>query len=135
MPNIQQIVHQNKIIALIFRHNLKAEGVKFLTPNDYSLQLGLIEHPKNKQIRPHRHPDIRYKVNTTQEFIYLEKGAVEATFYDLKWKVIKKVVLQAKDFILCVSGGHSFRTLKPTRMIEIKQGPYPGDKKAKIFKD
>ena len=105
-----------------------------MTPHNYPLQIGLLEHPAKKTIRAHRHRNLKYKVNTTQEFIYMESGEVEATIYRNDWTVVKKVRLKKGDFILSITGGHGFRVIKPSRMIEIKQGPYPGDKKAKIFK-
>lgn len=134
MSVIQTITDKKTILAIVFRHSLKANGVKFLTPQSYPLQIGLLEHPTGKPIRVHRHRNLRYKVNTTQEFIYVESGEVEATIYRNNWTVVKKVILKKGDFILSVAGGHGFKVRKKCRMIEIKQGPYPGDKLAKIFK-
>ncbi len=134
MANILEIKDGKKLVALIFKHALRAEGVKFLTPNNYTLQLGLLEHPRGKEVRPHRHPNLKYNVNTTQEFIYVEKGSIQAIFFNNNWSVLKKIKLNKGDFMLCISGGHAFKMLAATRLIEVKQGPYPGDKKAKIFK-
>lgn len=125
----------NVLLALIFKKKIKADGVKFLTPISFPLQIGLIEHPKDKQIRPHIHRDLKYDINIAQEFLYIEKGRIEVTIYDNKWEIIKTAILKAGDFILFTAGGHSLITLKKTRIIEIKQGPYPGDKLAKIFKE
>ncbi len=87
-------------------------------------------------IKDHIHrQDIKYKVDTTQEFLYIEKGKVRVNLYNSKWKEIKKVILGAGDFVLFVSGGHGLKVLEDCRIIEIKQGPYPGDKLAKIYKD
>lgn len=131
-----EIVEHVETYALIFRHSLKADGVKFLTPDDYTLQLGLIEHPAGKEVRDHIHrQDIKYNVDTTQEFLYIESGSVEVTIYTNSWKVVKKTVLEAGDFILFVGGGHGLKVVKKCRIIEIKQGPYPGDKNAKIYRD
>lgn len=134
MSNMQIVQDGEKTLALVFRNSLKADGVKFLTPSSYPLQIGLLEHPTGKAIRAHRHRNLKYKVNTTQEFIYIESGEVEATIYRNDWTVVKKILLKKGDFILSVAGGHGFRVIKKCRMIEIKQGPYPGDKLAKIFK-
>ena len=134
MASVQTIQDGKKTLAIVFRHSLKANGVKFLTPQTYPLQLGLLEHPAEKKIRSHRHRNLKYKVDTTQEFIYIESGEVEATIYRNNWEVVKKVRLKKGDFILSVAGGHGFKVIKKCRMIEIKQGPYPGDKLAKIFK-
>jgi hypothetical protein len=37
-------------------------------------------------------------------------------------------VLEAGDVILLAAGGHGFTMLEPTEMIEVKQGPYAGDR-------
>ena len=131
----ETIEYKGKVIAHIFRKELGADGVNFLTPDDYTLQLGLIEHPAGKIIRDHIHrQDIKYKVDTTQEFLYLEKGKVRVNLYSDQWRNVKSVILSAGDFILFISGGHGLKILKKSRLIEIKQGPYPGEKKAKIYR-
>ncbi len=134
MRDFFEIKDGPKILAMVFRHRLQADGVKFLTPQSYPLQVGLLQHPSGKKIKAHRHRNLRYKVNTTQEFLYIASGELEATIYRNDWTVVKKVILKSGDFILSVAGGHGFRVLKRCRVIEIKQGPYPGDTKAKIFK-
>lgn len=131
--DIQEIKDKGQVVAIVWRKRLKAKGARFLTPQNYTLQVGLLEHPKGKKIPAHRHPNIKYNVGTTQEFLYIESGQVETTLYRDNWSVIRKLKLNAGDFILTVSGGHGFKVLKPARIIEIKQGPYPGDAKAKIF--
>lgn len=132
-----QVIKTGKqIIALVFRHRLKANGVRFLTPSDYTLQLGLIEHPAGKMVRDHIHrQDIKYKVDTTQEFLYIEKGKVRVNLYTSKWKEVRKVILGTGDFVLFVGGGHGLKVLEDCRIIEVKQGPYPGEKLAKIFRN
>jgi len=132
---MKTIKFKKQIIALIFRRNIKANGVKFLTPVDYTLQLGLIEHSKDHIVKDHIHrQDITYKVDTTQEFLYIEKGKVLVKLYTDQWKLIEKVVLGVGDFILFVSGGHGLKVLEDCRIIEIKQGPYPGDAHAKTYR-
>lgn len=130
---IEYITDEDTIIAIVWRKRLRANGARFLTPQTYTLQVGLLEHPKGKVIPAHRHPNIKYNVGTTQEFLYIESGQVEATLYRNDWSIVKKVRLNAGDFILTIAGGHGFTIRKRARVIEIKQGPYPGDAKAKIF--
>lgn len=134
--NIKTISFKEKTIAIVFRKQLKAKGVKFLTPDDYTLQLGLIEQPTGKVIRDHIHrQDIHYRVNTTQEFLYIERGKVRVNLYSELWDSVGQVTLKSGDFILFVGGGHGLKVLEACRIIEIKQGPYPGDKSAKIYRD
>ncbi|MDP2673066.1 MAG: hypothetical protein Q8O84_04605 [Nanoarchaeota archaeon] len=133
---IKTISFRNQIIAHIFYKKIKAKGVKFLTPQDYTLQLGLIEHPKGKIIRNHIHrQNIKYKVDTTQEFLYIEKGKVKVKFFSENWDLVDETILKSGDFVLFVGAGHGLEVLKDCRIIEIKQGPYPGDKLAKLFQD
>jgi len=107
-----------------------------LTPNDYTLQLGLIEHPSGTIIRDHVHnPEIKYNVNTTQEFLYLEKGRVKAKIFTSDFKLVEEVMLEPGDFMLHVGGGHGFEVLKKCRLIEIKQGPYPGPEHVKKYRE
>jgi len=133
----KEIIEKNgQIFAIIIRRQYRPDGVNFLTPDDYTLQLGLIGHPKGRHIRDHIHnPHIHYQVDTTQEFLYLESGKIKATIYDYGWNVIKEVVLNQGDILLQISGGHGFDVLEPTYLIEIKQGPFPGDKLMKFYKE
>jgi hypothetical protein len=133
----QKIIKKgDKIIAIVFKKSIKADGVKFLTPEDYSLQLGLLVHPKGKIIKDHIHnPNIKYSIDMAQEFLYIEKGKVKVKFFDDNWDLVGKEILTAGDFLLHVSGGHGFEVLEECRMIEVKQGPYPGKEKAKILRD
>ena len=130
------IKDKNKPLAVVFRKKTSGKGSTFLTPIDYTLQIGLIEHPAGSVLKSHRHNDkIEYNVNTTQEFLYVEKGKVKVSFFNDNWKLISQKVLCKGDFMLHVSGGHGFEILEDCRMIEIKQGPYPGDKFAKIYNE
>lgn len=132
----REIKHQGQIHCIIFSHKLKADGVSFLTPNDYTLQLGLIEHKAGTIVRDHIHnPDIKYKVNTTQEFLYLEKGLVKAKIFTNQFELIAEVIMEPGDFLLHVAGGHGFEVLKKCRLIEIKQGPYPGPEHVKKYRN
>ncbi len=133
---IEQIEHQGVLYALVFRKELSVkDGVKFLTPADYPLQVGLIERKQGYSFRPHSHRDMHYNVNTTQEFLYVEKGVLLAKIYDADWKIIYETELRAGDFFLSITGGHAFEVKEDVRLLEVKQGPYPADQYAKRFKE
>jgi len=44
-------------------------------------------------------------------------------------------ILNKGDVILLVNGGHGFEMLEKTEMIEVKQGPYVGDKDKTRFEN
>lgn len=133
----KQIIYNGEVLAIFYSHEINANGgIRFLTPENYPIQIGLIEHKNGKKVLPHIHRDLRYNVNTTQEFIYIEKGHdVVITIFSKDWQEAEKLVLSSGDSILFVGGGHSLDIPADCRIFEVKQGPYPGDKIAKIFKD
>jgi hypothetical protein len=131
------ISYNNEILAIFFSKDVKAEkGISFLTPESYPLQIGLIEHQDGRQVPPHIHRNLAYNVKTSQEFIYVEKGQnIIVKIFSSDWVEVDKIIMSAGDFILFVGGGHSLDIPPACRLLEVKQGPYPGDKLAKIFKD
>ena len=43
------------------------KGIKFVTPNFFTLQLGFMNHSKNHIIKPHTHRNFLRKINKTAE--------------------------------------------------------------------
>ena len=135
MP-IEKFEHQGALYGFIVRREAsRPNEVQFLTPTDFPLQLGLIERPGGYAFRPHIHRDMRYDVNTTQEVLYVERGRMRVTFYTTEWEVIARTEMAAGDILFSVMGGHGFDVMEDVRLIEVKQGPYPGDHYAKRFQD
>lgn len=137
MKDEREIIQKNgQVYAIVIRGQYRPEGVNFLTPDSYTLQLGLIGHPAGRKIKDHIHnPHIHYEVDTTQEFIYVESGRIRATIYDFDWEVVDTIELGKGDVILQVSGGHGFEVIEPCYLIEVKQGPFPGDKLMKYYRE
>lgn len=134
--DIYEVKDKGKILSIFFRHSLTADGVKFLTPNEYTLQLGLLEHKAGVTIRDHIHnPEIKYKVDTTQEFLYLEKGKVKVKVFTDNFKLVEEVIMNKGDFMIHVAGGHGFEVIEACRMLEVKQGPYPGPEHVKRYRN
>lgn len=124
---IEQIVHDDKIYAIIIRNNYSKEGVEFFTPNDFSQQLAFMKHAKGKEIQPHLHNVVTREVHYTKEVLIIRKGVLEVDFYDDNKKYLESRELYAGDVILLAFGGHGFKCLDDVEMIEVKQGPYLGD--------
>lgn len=132
---IEKVEKDGRLYACIFRREIPVQdGVKFLTPSDYPLQVGLIQRSAGYTFRPHIHRDMHYEVNTTQEFLYIQRGRMRLKVYDFDWNMLYEGELHEGDFFFSVAGGHSFDVLEEVRLIEVKQGPYPGDDYAKRFK-
>lgn len=125
---IETVRHKENTLAIIIRDGYEAQGVKFLTPDDYSQQLAYMHHPTGKKIDAHMHNEVHRSVYYTQEVLVLRRGKLRVDFYEPNQKYVESKILNTGDIILLVSGGHGFEVLEEVEMVEIKQGPYVGEK-------
>lgn len=122
------IQSEDQILAIIIRESFDEPGISFMTPDDYSQQLAYMHHPSGHEITPHFHNKVIREVHYTQEVLVIKQGRLKVDFYDLECNYIESRILEAGDIILLCAGGHGFEVLEETKMVEIKQGPYVGEK-------
>jgi len=125
---IERITNNSELLAIIIRGEIKEPGVHFLTPDDFSQQLAYMKHPAGKVIDPHVHNLVPRQVHYTQEVLFIRKGRLHVDFYDDERNYLESRVLESGDVILLAGGGHGFEALEELEMIEVKQGPYAGDR-------
>jgi len=125
---IQYITYQNQLLSIILRRNYSEPGISFFTPDNFSQQLAYMRHPPGKVIQPHVHNPVPRKVIYTQEVLFLKSGRLRVDFYDDRQNYLESRILEAGDVILLAAGGHGFEALEEIEMIEVKQGPYAGEK-------
>ena len=130
---IETIEFDGRVFALILRRELEVEGTKFFTQNDSPLQLGILKHKKDSEIKPHIHKPSKKIIDSIQEVLHIEYGIVEADFYDDSGKKLGSNILNAGDTILLIAGGHGFVMNEDSKVIEIKQGPYQGSEVDKEY--
>lgn len=127
----KEILKDGILYGLIVHGNAIKEGLQFYTEDKSFLQVGSWKYKKGKVLNPHAHLICERKSNLTQEFVYVKKGSIEVKIYDQNDEVIKQEILKAGDFIILFAGGHSYKILEDTEVIEVKNGPYPGIEKDK----
>lgn len=125
---IEKIINDGNILGIIIRSSYNREGIEFFTNDEDSQQLGYMNRPKGHVIAPHRHNLVAREVHLTQEVLLIKTGKVRVDFYDNVQNYIQSTVLEKGDVILLSDGGHGFKMLEKTEMIEVKQGPYCGDR-------
>src|SRR3989338_6763228 len=133
----ENVIFENKTVAMIVRAGMDAQGVEFYTPDDNVLQMGKHCHPSGKIIKPHKHCPVRIeRWMSFQEALYIEEGKVRVTFYSAEGQKVESKTLNKGDLILLMEGGHGFEFLEKTKMIEVKQGPYmPESRKSLEIRD
>lgn len=125
---IERISDNETLIAVIIRNEFRKDGIEFFTPDNFSQQLGYMNRPKGYVIEPHRHNLVSREVVQTQEVLLVKSGKVRVDFYDDHQNYKESRVLLPGDVILLAAGGHGFEMLETSEMIEVKQGPYIGEK-------
>ena len=126
---IKNISVEKKIVAKVFKYQNKSfKGIEFFTANNLSMQVGLMGHSKNHIIKPHFHINRKKIVKQMSELLIIFSGQLKVFFYNKKKLRAKSLILNKKDMILLISGGHGFKVLKKLEMLEIKQGPFVGEK-------
>ncbi len=124
---VDVVYYEENIFAIIIRASFKREGIEFLTPSEFSQQLGYMKRPKGYLISPHIHKIRNDTVQITNETLIIRKGKVRVDFYNLQKEYFESQVVKSGDVILLAQGGHGFEMLEPSEIIEVKQGPYNGD--------
>lgn len=127
--SVETVTIDNQLAAIIVRSEFRPEGIQFVTPDDFSQQLGYMNRPSGYRIQPHIHLQVERKATLTQEVLYVRRGRVRVDFYreDESYAVSREIA--TGDVILLSRCGHGFEMLEDTEMIEIKQGPYLDDKR------
>ena len=132
--HIEEIKHNQEILAIFISERQVQPGVKFFTPDTNSLQAGQHSYPKGKIIHPHRHQAVKIeRLATMQEVIYVTRGQLKVIIYTNESKKLTEKVISKGDMVILISGGHGFEMLEDTDFIEIKEGPYNPESKKPLF--
>jgi len=126
-PMIEEIVYDNRLMAIIVSYKYNEDGIHFFTPGDFSQQLAFMHHKEGIKISPHVHNPVKREVHYTKEVLIIRKGKLRVDFYSEERIYLRSRILETGDVILLSEGGHGFEILEETEMYEIKQGPYAGD--------
>ena len=125
---LEQIEFDSQVYAIIIRTAYVEEGIKFFTTDDSSQQLGYMNRKKGYQIQPHVHNEVLREVTLTQEVLFIKSGTVRVDFYSQQMEYKMSKVLEKGDVILLANGGHGFEIIEDAEIIEVKQGPYCGER-------
>lgn len=137
VDDIVSIAKNGQTFALFFSRNIPVneKGFRFVTQQNDTFQVGAFERPAGHEVKAHRHPDRDIQIRKTAEAIFFEKGKARITVFDDDWNEVGLQEVEAGWCAVLLGGGHSIEMLEDTRFVEVKQGPYPGEEEAKIFRD
>ena len=126
MVGVEKIYNGKQFLGLIIRKNYHDSGIQFLTDDDAPQQLGYMNRAKDYIIAPHVHNVVPRTVELTQEVLIIQRGKVRIDYYDDNKQYLESRIANEGDIVYLGYGGHGFRMLEDSEIVEIKQGPYCG---------
>ena len=123
---IEVIGTNNQELAYIIRGSYHPTETNFLTPPELKQQVGYIVYSAGAEIQRHSHRAIKRQIIGTSEVLVIKSGRCLIDIYGDEQQLIATRELGVGDVVLLVGGGHGFRMLENTVLLEIKQGPYTG---------
>lgn len=123
----------NILTTIIIRREYQPTETTFITNPDLAQQVGFVVYPAGGVIKRHIHKNVDRQNISSSEALIVREGRLEIDIFDQNKVLLATRELQAGDFVLMVSGGHGFRILEATVLLEIKLGPYAGASDKELF--
>jgi hypothetical protein len=105
----------------------------FFSPPESSFQFGLLAHDAGFVEAAHLHQPIKREINDLQQMFVVQRGIVAVQLYADDKTMLREVVLKAGDAIVLIHGIHAVRVIEEMQCISVKQGPFLGTEKDKLF--
>src|SRR3989344_793341 len=106
---VTEIKSGKKIFALVFDLSAIKEGTFPVTDPAWPLQLLLMKRKKGHVVAKHTHKKIRKFSQQPQEAIVVIKGAIQASIFDNRGKIIAKKNISAGQCLLMADGAHEVK--------------------------
>jgi len=132
--SMEYITTKDKILtSIIIRAEYRPPETTFITSPDLAQQVGFVVYPAGGVIKRHLHKNVDRQNISSSEALFVREGRLEIDIYDTQRSLLATRDLRAGDFVLMVSGGHGFRILEATVLLEVKLGPYGGAQDKELF--
>ncbi len=121
------------IASILIPADYKPTATSFITSPELAQQVGFVVYPAGGVIKQHIHKNTDRQSCSCSEALFVREGRLEIDIFDENKKLLATRELHAGDFVLMVSGGHGFRVLEATVLLEVKLGPYGGAADKELF--
>jgi hypothetical protein len=124
--HIECITWNGESLCYIVRRELTPQRTMFLTPPESAIQVGYVVRRAAEDIPRHAHRPTVRTITTTSEVLFVQRGRCELDVYTDDREYVTTRELREGDLVIIVGGGHGFRIIEDTVLLEVKQGPYAG---------
>jgi hypothetical protein len=133
VQDVETISSADRALAYVIRAAYRPAETTFPTPAELNLQVGFVVYPEGGEVPRHSHRPIERHLVGTAEVIVVREGRCALDVYDDEGNHVATRELDTGDVMLMVGGGHGFRMLEDTVLLEVKQGPYVGEHEKERF--
>lgn len=132
-PLVECIRRGDVPLTYVIRAGYRPDRTTFLTPPEFKQQVGYVVYPSGAEIPRHTHVPIERRITGTSEVLVVKSGRCILDVFDDSRELVASRELREGDLMLMVGGGHGFRVIEDTVLLEVKQGPYTGFEEKERF--
>jgi len=134
MKKIYSRVNQSLLLHLILDDLDFSDRLEVIHEDNF-LQLATMSLLKGQEFAAHRHLDkqVNFSKFHAQESWVVMSGAVAVTYFDIDDTEIQSQIVKAGEVSITLHGGHSYKVIENSKVLEFKTGPYFGRDADKIF--
>ena len=128
------VVSNEVIFAEIY--DLSSEqnvGANFLSNANSNLQISVGNYNNDINVARHSHLLNQRRLFLTEEIIIILSGTGCLKIYDDDRVFLESIEFRTGAILHLLRGGHELMFSSPTKLIEIKQGPYDSPEKDKVL--
>jgi len=133
MKKPERIEKDGKVFAEVIWAGTRVETTHFFSRPESSFQFGLLAHPAGFDEPAHYHHPFVRQIEDLQQMFVMQRGKVAVDLYDDHGKKFREIILGPGDAIVLMHGAHGLRVLETFQAISVKQGPFLGTEKDKVF--
>lgn len=130
---LERVERDGTIFAEVIRADAHVEVTRFFSPPESSFQFGLLAHEAGFSEAAHYHHPFTRSINDLQQMFVMQRGHVVIELYTDEGTKFREIELGPGDAIVLMHGVHGLRVLEDFQAISVKQGPFLGTEKDKIF--
>lgn len=103
------------------------EGLCAYSKDEDFVQVLSWNYTRGKKLQPHSHKIVPRVSDLTQEAVVVLQGSMRVDVYDTDRRIYHQTVLKVGECMVFLADGHGYEILEDgTRILEIKNGPFPG---------
>jgi hypothetical protein len=131
--SVESVTYNGKRYAEIIWADTRVEHTTFYSPADSSFQFGLLAHKADFVEPPHFHAPFTREITDLQQMFVVQQGVVAVQLFSDDGDLLREIVLRQGDGIVLIHGVHAIRVIEDMQCISVKQGPFLGPERDKVF--